>query len=471
MQPSRSPARSNGAHAIKRKKTGNDTSVPVKFAMDELSSGGPKEAGSNANLRKSEEPLKRKIAKTKEEQAEISATISRTEEQKQNPQNLNTVPGGYHSNTAIENNDITPSPIHQSTDPQNGIFKTILEQLEGMNKRLLDLELKSSQKLEDLIKTLLEFKTSDATPITNRETFENNLRSLKSDLQDFKKIGTEPINLISYENKKKGVDHQPPHNFFKKNNALNSNLTIEQQIQKLGESHQKRLQTSQSAMEVEPQTNNKKDAQTSEIQENGAKRETLTKAELDAIRQSQREEFEKRRKWSTHFRDFTKELRAKKLYSKSIVKDGNCLFRAISHQHAGFESDHKLYRELAVKTLRENWNSICPYEENMEQYLREMSKDGTWGTDYELKALAQGLGAKILVTRKGESEDLIISPISGQANYELRIAFHSGEGFSNHFSSLVPYNEEIAKKYARPTSEPRAPIKWGSPWNPRTQDF
>lgn len=63
-----------------------------------------------------------------------------------------------------------------------------------------------------------------------------------------------------------------------------------------------------------------------------------------------------------------------------VIGDGNCFFRAVSHQINGTESNHSQIRALAIQNLIN-----CPeqfIESNTEQswlqYLQNMSRQGTW---------------------------------------------------------------------------------------------
>lgn len=82
-----------------------------------------------------------------------------------------------------------------------------------------------------------------------------------------------------------------------------------------------------------------------------------------------------------------------------IEGDGNCLFRAISHQLYGDESFHGSVRKEAVAHLRAHgdfYSEFCAGE-GLEARVRRMSRDGEWGDHLELQALAEVHSASVEV--------------------------------------------------------------------------
>jgi len=80
--------------------------------------------------------------------------------------------------------------------------------------------------------------------------------------------------------------------------------------------------------------------------------------------------------------------------------DGNCFFRAIADQLEGDESMHMKYRLEAVDYIRTNKDMYTPFiedDETIDQYCADMEKDGVWGDQLEMNALASSLEFNIIV--------------------------------------------------------------------------
>ena len=62
---------------------------------------------------------------------------------------------------------------------------------------------------------------------------------------------------------------------------------------------------------------------------------------------------------------------------RETTADGNCLFRAISDQLLGFETNHKKVRTETVEYIRTNKDDFAPFiEEDLERFLTTL---GTLG--------------------------------------------------------------------------------------------
>jgi len=85
-----------------------------------------------------------------------------------------------------------------------------------------------------------------------------------------------------------------------------------------------------------------------------------------------------------------------------IVGDGNCLFRAISHQLRGSQKHHQFYRLLAINYIQENkekfnnfLNDDDEFGGRLDLYIQKMSQDGEWGGHFEMFALSEALKIRI----------------------------------------------------------------------------
>lgn len=85
---------------------------------------------------------------------------------------------------------------------------------------------------------------------------------------------------------------------------------------------------------------------------------------------------------------------------KEIGGDGNCLFRALSDQLYGTEQQHAQLRHDAVEHIRVNAEFFKFYIEDDEpiaDYLATMAKDGIWGGQLEMTALAEKMHFNVIV--------------------------------------------------------------------------
>lgn len=95
---------------------------------------------------------------------------------------------------------------------------------------------------------------------------------------------------------------------------------------------------------------------------------------------------------------FIESLAKKGLHVIEIEGDGNCLFRAISHQIYLNEEHHEELRFQCVQHLmyhRKRFELFCP--ENFEAHVREMSRVGTWGDDLEIRAMEEIIDRNIRI--------------------------------------------------------------------------
>ena len=86
------------------------------------------------------------------------------------------------------------------------------------------------------------------------------------------------------------------------------------------------------------------------------------------------------------------------LHVIEIEGDGNCLFRAVSHQLYLDEGHHNELRQQAVAHMekhRERFIPFCPT--NFDEHIKNMKTSGYWGDDLEIRALEEILDRIILI--------------------------------------------------------------------------
>lgn len=88
--------------------------------------------------------------------------------------------------------------------------------------------------------------------------------------------------------------------------------------------------------------------------------------------------------------NFLSEIKSYNLQIKSIKPDGNCLFRAISHQLYSTEDRHLELREKCVNYIEKEKTFFSKFiNENFEKYIQRKKKEGTWGDNIEIQALSE----------------------------------------------------------------------------------
>ena len=104
----------------------------------------------------------------------------------------------------------------------------------------------------------------------------------------------------------------------------------------------------------------------------------------------------------TRFKEKLETLEDVPLTVKNIRGDGNCLFRAISHQIYGTSEHHQMIREKIVEYMKiekgffknfiiisDEWVGDNDDESAHLKYFRDMMQLGTWGGDPEIQACVE----------------------------------------------------------------------------------
>ncbi|KAI8985832.1 hypothetical protein BDB01DRAFT_786485 [Pilobolus umbonatus] len=134
------------------------------------------------------------------------------------------------------------------------------------------------------------------------------------------------------------------------------------------------------------------------------------------------------------------ELRKLNLRTKDVAGDGNCLFRALSDQYHGKESNHKEIRQEICQYLREHeeeYKYFVEDDQTFEHHVDLMSQNATFGGNMELVAFAKLKKVDIKVYQPGmiyviqgtEEEDQ--TEVEESNKHVLHIAYHSWEHYSS----------------------------------------
>ncbi len=112
---------------------------------------------------------------------------------------------------------------------------------------------------------------------------------------------------------------------------------------------------------------------------------------------------------------FLSSLEAQGLHVIEIVADGNCLFRALSHQLYLNEDHHEELRKDCITHLRKHKRRYEMFvtNENFEAYLEDMSKLGVWADDLEIRAMEEILDRNILIySSNSYSPKELVQPVN-----------------------------------------------------------
>ena len=90
-----------------------------------------------------------------------------------------------------------------------------------------------------------------------------------------------------------------------------------------------------------------------------------------------------------------------------MADDGNCQFRALSHELFGHERHHLVVRARVIAYLRAHASEYSFYvgdESDWSHYLSVMCQDRTWGDELTLRAASEAFGSVVhVVTSEKEN--------------------------------------------------------------------
>mmetsp|Transcript_17786 Transcript_17786/g.44756 ORF Transcript_17786/g.44756 Transcript_17786/m.44756 type:complete len:340 (-) Transcript_17786:91-1110(-) len=117
------------------------------------------------------------------------------------------------------------------------------------------------------------------------------------------------------------------------------------------------------------------------------------------------------------------------------IGDGNCQFRAISHQLYDTPKWHQNIRRKAVAHMKADSDFFVAFlGEDFDDYCKEMLMAGTWGDELTLRAAADGLGVTIhVVTSEAENWYMVYEPTKQLLKKEIFLSYVS----PIHYNSLT----------------------------------
>lgn len=188
-------------------------------------------------------------------------------------------------------------------------------------------------------------------------------------------------------------------------------------------------------------------------------------------KKTEREERKRRRKDRDRYTDdedkrFAAQLAAAGLRVHEVDADGNCLFRALADQVEGSAKHHGRYRDEIVAFMRqdeERFKWFVEDDEDWDDYLARLGRDGEWGGNLELVAAANLRSVNVVVHQleapkfeicaDGEAERTVHLSYHGEAHYNSvrRQDDHGGEPWLD-----LPHIGGVASS-PEPADEPAAP--------------
>jgi hypothetical protein len=123
-----------------------------------------------------------------------------------------------------------------------------------------------------------------------------------------------------------------------------------------------------------------------------------------------------------------------------VLGDGNCLFRAISHQLYGTTARHEDLRRKCCAYIKEHRDYFARWlAEDVDAYLGRMRKPGQWGDHIELVALREIFNVNIVVYAQGsvEKPNTLGFPLY-EGLQTLMVSYHGG----NHYNSITRQHTE-----------------------------
>ena len=87
-----------------------------------------------------------------------------------------------------------------------------------------------------------------------------------------------------------------------------------------------------------------------------------------------------------------------------VLPDGNCMFRALSHQLYGSDQHHVHVRSMLLEVIESNkiiyqpyWIKDTPWGTTFNEHLQRVALVGSWGTQVELQAVSDCFNVTVFV--------------------------------------------------------------------------
>ncbi|KAG8483926.1 hypothetical protein CXB51_023417 [Gossypium anomalum] len=131
-----------------------------------------------------------------------------------------------------------------------------------------------------------------------------------------------------------------------------------------------------------------------------------------------------------------------------VQGDGNCQFRALSHQLFHTPDHHKIVRRQIVNQLKSNPDAYEGYVPmDYTDYLKKMSKSGEWGDHVTLQAAADSYGVRIFVITSFKDTCYIeILPNFQKMKSVIFLSFWAEVHYNSIYCQGDPPSSEVPRK-------------------------
>lgn len=151
----------------------------------------------------------------------------------------------------------------------------------------------------------------------------------------------------------------------------------------------------------------------------------------------------------THEEELTEHQRLQRNLQQYALKelsmdgDGNCQFRALADQLYGNAKKHASVRKAVVAQLKQYGDRYAPYvPDSYSDYVKGMSKNGTWGDHVTLQAAADKYNAKItLITSFKEKFVVEIVPRASRPRLDLWLSYYAECHYNSVYAKEVPFGK------------------------------
>ncbi len=132
-----------------------------------------------------------------------------------------------------------------------------------------------------------------------------------------------------------------------------------------------------------------------------------------------------------------------------IIRDGNCLFRALAHALLGDQDGHSEVRKTVCDTMEKNWwlFQAILVDQSKEAYLENMLKPGTYGGEPEIQAACYAYHCQTRLYLGGLNYPIMCRTYGNSSASQMVLLSYVSDGLydSGHYDLIVESLEEMTK--------------------------
>ena len=129
------------------------------------------------------------------------------------------------------------------------------------------------------------------------------------------------------------------------------------------------------------------------------------------------------------------------LTTKNITPDGNCFFRAFSHQLYGTEEHHFAIRHACIYHIEHKSKYYKRFigDKIFKKYIKRKRESGVWADNIEIHALSEIYNVLIIIYMAGQ-DPIKICNVEGSPSKTVRVFYKN----MNHYDSVISIeNKEL----------------------------